>query len=143
MSACGRNDHSAEGRAAAVRRVVQPPWPRRCLCRLHCWRSRPGSSREADEILQVLHDGDQQESIGGSGHPAQSQASEAQMTIEMCDAHLDLPAFTGRLFEGLTQHKGTTFIGNLFSPVMFAWFVVIGLLGVVRSPAVLGAINPQ
>jgi KUP system potassium uptake protein len=46
----------------------------------------------------------------------------------------------------LIQHKGTTFIGNLFSPVMFAWFVVIGLLGllgVIRSPAILGAINPQ
>jgi KUP system potassium uptake protein len=46
----------------------------------------------------------------------------------------------------LIQHKGTTFIGNLFSPVMFAWFVVIGLLGllgVIRTPAILGAVNPQ
>jgi K+ potassium transporter len=110
---------------------------------LHCWRSRPGSSREADALLQVLHDGDEQEFVGGSGHPAQSQASEAQMTFEMCEAHLDLPAFTGRLFAGPIQHKGTSFIGKLFSPVMFAWFVVIGLLGVVRSPTVLGAINPQ
>jgi hypothetical protein len=35
------------------------------------------------------------------------------MTLEMCEAHLDLPAFTGRLFEGLIQHKGTAFFGNL------------------------------
>jgi len=46
----------------------------------------------------------------------------------------------------LIQHKGTTFICNLFSPVMFVWFVVIGLLGllsIVRTPAILFAINPQ
>lgn len=46
----------------------------------------------------------------------------------------------------LIQHKGTTFVGNLFSPVMFVWFVVIGLLGllgIIRSPAIISAINPQ
>ncbi len=46
----------------------------------------------------------------------------------------------------LIQHKGTTFIGNLFAPVMCWWFVAIallGLLGIIRAPAILGAINPQ
>jgi KUP system potassium uptake protein len=46
----------------------------------------------------------------------------------------------------LIQHKGTTFIGNLFAPVMLAWFVaigVLGLFGIIRAPNILGAINPQ
>jgi KUP system potassium uptake protein len=46
----------------------------------------------------------------------------------------------------LIQHKGTTFIGNLFAPVMLAWFIAIGLLGllgIIRTPGILGAINPQ
>jgi KUP system potassium uptake protein len=46
----------------------------------------------------------------------------------------------------LIQHKGTTFIGNLFAPVMLAWFIaigVLGLLGIIRTPGILGAINPQ
>src|SRR6476661_7890503 len=45
----------------------------------------------------------------------------------------------------LVQRKGTGFIGNIFGPVMLAWFVVIGILGLVgifRSPAILAALNP-
>src|SRR5713101_5480494 len=40
----------------------------------------------------------------------------------------------------IVQKKGAGFIGNIFGPVMLAWFVVIALLGVhgiVRAPGVL------
>ena len=43
------------------------------------------------------------------------------------------------------QRKGTGFIGAIFGPVMLGWFLAIGALGIygiVRSPAVLVALNP-
>jgi KUP system potassium uptake protein len=43
------------------------------------------------------------------------------------------------------QRKGTSFIGGIFGPIMLAWFIVIGVLGIIgiaRAPAVLGALNP-
>src|SRR5262245_43258177 len=46
----------------------------------------------------------------------------------------------------LMQRKGTGFIGNIFGPVMLAWFIVLALLGIhgiVRAPAVLAAISPM
>ena len=46
----------------------------------------------------------------------------------------------------LVQRKGTDFIGNIFGPVMLAWFVAIGLLGllgIVRTPGILGALSPH
>jgi KUP system potassium uptake protein len=46
----------------------------------------------------------------------------------------------------LVQRRGTDFIGNIFGPVMLAWFIVIGLLGllgIVRAPAILAAISPH
>ena len=49
------------------------------------------------------------------------------------------------VFLFLIQSKGTSWIGGIFGPVMVAWFVVIGLLGVVgivRSPVVLSALSP-
>jgi KUP system potassium uptake protein len=45
----------------------------------------------------------------------------------------------------VVQRKGTGFIGQIFGPVMLAWFLVIGLLGIhgiVRVPAVLAALSP-
>jgi KUP system potassium uptake protein len=45
----------------------------------------------------------------------------------------------------IVQKKGTGFIGGIFGPVMFAWFLVIALLGVhgiVRAPGVLAALSP-
>jgi KUP system potassium uptake protein len=45
----------------------------------------------------------------------------------------------------LMQRKGTGFIGRIFGPVMFVWFVVIALLGVngiLRDPAVILALDP-
>src|SRR6266446_3148408 len=45
----------------------------------------------------------------------------------------------------IVQKKGAGFIGNIFGPVMLAWFVVIALLGVhgiVRAPGVLAALSP-
>jgi KUP system potassium uptake protein len=45
----------------------------------------------------------------------------------------------------LVQKKGAGFIGNIFGPVMLAWFVVIALLGIhgiVQAPGVLVAVSP-
>ncbi len=46
----------------------------------------------------------------------------------------------------LVQHRGTQFIGRIFGPVMLAWFIAIGVLGVrgiVRAPRILGALSPH
>jgi len=45
----------------------------------------------------------------------------------------------------LIQSRGTAKVGQLFGPVMLAWFVVIAALGiaqVARHPSVIGALNP-
>ena len=45
----------------------------------------------------------------------------------------------------LVQRNGTSRIGGIFGPVMLVWFVVagaLGVVGIVRSPAVLAALNP-
>ncbi len=45
----------------------------------------------------------------------------------------------------LFQRKGTSWIGGIFGPIMLAWFVVIGLLGVsgiMKGPAILAAVSP-
>jgi KUP system potassium uptake protein len=45
----------------------------------------------------------------------------------------------------LVQHKGTSWIGRLFGPVMLVWFGVIGVLGIAgieRGPAILAALSP-
>jgi KUP system potassium uptake protein len=45
----------------------------------------------------------------------------------------------------IVQKKGAGFIGAIFGPVMLAWFLVIGLLGIhgiVQSPGVLAAVSP-
>src|SRR6266850_5016850 len=46
----------------------------------------------------------------------------------------------------LVQRKGTSFIGNIFGPVMLLWFVVIGLLGlggIIGAPGILSALSPH
>jgi KUP system potassium uptake protein len=46
----------------------------------------------------------------------------------------------------LVQRKGTEFVGNIFGPVMLAWFVAIALLGVrgiMQSPGILAALSPH
>lgn len=45
----------------------------------------------------------------------------------------------------VVQHKGTSWIGRLFGPVMLVWFVVIGILGIggiAKGPAILAALSP-
>jgi KUP system potassium uptake protein len=45
----------------------------------------------------------------------------------------------------LFQHHGTAKVGTLFGPIIFVWFVVIGLLGlaeIIRYPQILKAIQP-
>jgi KUP system potassium uptake protein len=45
----------------------------------------------------------------------------------------------------IVQKKGAGFIGNIFGPVLLAWFLVIGLLGIhgiVQAPGVLAAVSP-
>jgi KUP system potassium uptake protein len=46
----------------------------------------------------------------------------------------------------LVQRKGTGFVGSIFGPVMLVWFVAIALLGlsgIMRSPAILAALSPH
>jgi KUP system potassium uptake protein len=43
------------------------------------------------------------------------------------------------------QRKGTSFIGQIFGPIMLIWFLVIGLLGILgisKAPAILAALSP-
>ena len=45
----------------------------------------------------------------------------------------------------IIQRKGTSFIGGIFGPIMMLWFIVIGVLGVigiVKAPAILAALSP-
>jgi KUP system potassium uptake protein len=45
----------------------------------------------------------------------------------------------------LIQRNGTSFIGGIFGPVMLIWFVIagaLGVVGIVKSPAVLAALSP-
>ena len=45
----------------------------------------------------------------------------------------------------LVQRRGTTAVGRVFGPVMIAWFLTIGVLGVIgiaRHPAILKALSP-
>ena len=45
----------------------------------------------------------------------------------------------------LIQSRGTAKVGQLFGPVMLAWFIVItalGIMQIVRHPSVIGAFNP-
>ena len=45
----------------------------------------------------------------------------------------------------LIQRNGTSWIGGLFGPIMLVWFItagVLGAVGIVRTPAVLAALNP-
>jgi KUP system potassium uptake protein len=45
----------------------------------------------------------------------------------------------------LIQRNGTSWIGGLFGPIMLIWFItagVLGVVGIVRMPAVLAALNP-
>jgi KUP system potassium uptake protein len=49
----------------------------------------------------------------------------------------------GTLF--IVQRLGTSMVGKAFGPVMLIWFAAIGLLGlvqVIREPAILGALSP-
>src|SRR5215469_16934346 len=46
----------------------------------------------------------------------------------------------------LVQRKGTTFIGNIFGPLMLCWFLAIGVLGVrgiIGAPNILAALSPH
>jgi KUP system potassium uptake protein len=46
----------------------------------------------------------------------------------------------------LVQRKGTEFVGRIFGPVMLVWFIaiaVLGVKGILQSPAILAAISPH
>ncbi|MBS0277175.1 MAG: KUP/HAK/KT family potassium transporter, partial [Proteobacteria bacterium] len=46
----------------------------------------------------------------------------------------------------LIQRHGTERIGALFGPVMIAWFIVVGVLGlnaILKAPQILEAVNPE
>jgi KUP system potassium uptake protein len=43
------------------------------------------------------------------------------------------------------QRRGTGFIGGIFGPIMLAWFITIGVLGlrgIIFAPSILAALNP-
>ena len=43
------------------------------------------------------------------------------------------------------QRRGTGFIGGIFGPIMLAWFItigILGLLGIISAPTILTALNP-
>lgn len=45
----------------------------------------------------------------------------------------------------LIQRAGTSFIGKLFGPIMFVWFTmigIIGIIGVLQDPSIVTALNP-
>src|SRR3979490_1783531 len=45
----------------------------------------------------------------------------------------------------LVQRRGTGFIGGIFGPIMLAWFITIGILGVrgiMLAPGICAALNP-
>src|SRR5271165_1219888 len=45
----------------------------------------------------------------------------------------------------IIQRNGTSWLGGIFGPVMLTWFIIAGMLGVggiIRSPAVLAALSP-
>ena len=45
----------------------------------------------------------------------------------------------------LIQRNGTSWIGGIFGPVMLIWFIIagaLGVIGIVKSPAVLAALSP-
>jgi KUP system potassium uptake protein len=46
----------------------------------------------------------------------------------------------------LVQRKGTEFVGTIFGPAMLIWFIaiaVLGIKGILQSPAILAAISPH
>src|ERR1700756_999392 len=46
----------------------------------------------------------------------------------------------------MVQRKGTDFVGTIFGPVMLIWFIaiaVLGIKGILQSPAILAAISPH
>jgi KUP system potassium uptake protein len=60
--------------------------------------------------------------------------------------HVVIPA-TVVILAGLflIQRNGTSWIGGLFGPIMLIWFIIaalLGLEGIVRSPAVLAGLSP-
>ena len=49
------------------------------------------------------------------------------------------------IFLFLIQRNGTSWIGGIFGPVMLIWFIaqgVLGVIGIVKAPAVLAALSP-
>ena len=85
---------------------------------------------QSDELLKVLHDCYQQELVGGTGDPAQSQAAEAQVAFEMGKAHLDLLPLLSRackrrgcnertlLLEHVAGHDALPTLGAVFNEQM-------------------------
>lgn len=73
-------------------------------------------------------------------------ATEGLEVVTPAFRFLVVPATLGILFSlFLFQKKGTAKVGRVFGPLMAAWFIVIGTLGLIeisRVPEILLAINP-
>jgi KUP system potassium uptake protein len=116
------------------------------LALLHARRARPGTWSNAILVLGL---------VGAAllyGDGAITPAISVLSAVE--GLKIDAPALapvvlpiTLAILVGLflVQRRGTGFIGGIFGPIMLAWFVVIGILGlrgIVLAPGILAAFNP-
>jgi KUP system potassium uptake protein len=113
---------------------------------LHARRARPGTWRNSILVLGL---------VGAAllyGDGAITPAISVLSAVE--GLKIDAPALapcvlpiTFAILVGLflVQHRGTGFVGKIFGPIMLAWFMVIGILGlrgIMLGPGILVAFNP-
>jgi KUP system potassium uptake protein len=117
------------------------------LALLRTRRARPGTWRNSILVIGL---------VGAAllyGDGAITPAISVLSAVE--GLKIDAPALTPAILPitfailvglFLVQRRGTGFIGQIFGPIMLAWFIVIGILGlrgIVLEPGVLAAFNPR
>lgn len=130
-----RADNRGEGGIIALVALLNP------------WNARPGSRKHVLMIMGLfgaaLLFGD------GTITPAISVLSAIEgLTVESTAFDNFVIPITVAILLALFsfQRRGTSRIGALFGPVMLAWFVVLGLLGlggILQHPGVVAALNPM
>ena len=60
----------------------------------------------ADQALQILHDGGEQELVAGAGQAAQPQPADPEVAFYVAEQGLDLLASASRLAVGVRLHQG-------------------------------------
>ena len=130
-----RISHDGEGGIFALLALILPPVKRGVLPRATLLT-----------LLVILGAG----MLFGDGiiTPAISVLSAVEgLGVAMPAAHWSIVPLSAAILAALffVQRRGTQRIGSVFGPIMLAWFVAIGALGVfgiARYPAVLWAIDP-